>query len=412
MLNHDHAHGKCYYNEETVVQTSLNLLEYSENRNMEFGFLINRDDDKELYYRALAEPEKVVSSCLQNSPGDNKSLPSEKTIRSGSFNFDKFRIAELQDIEGEKGICIRCGANLSYMNGALPLCTKCYKSWVQFFNFDFPERFCHWCAKPVETSKRKPFCLECYRKYQRTVNKKSRSSFSQPVSSSIQNQTQSKSEAINVTAQFSQATPFGTSISEMHQLSAKDSNDIAEGPTADQSSTNSKPLLSYYRKLLLVIAIVVSVGIALEFIVNITNNKPQEVSRSADLKEIIRSYYKDIAKEPARIEPYFASNVDQFITVQNQTPQQIITLIEKDTKEFSGGKTTIYDSTFVMTTNNVGETVCTFWVKFVCFRSSKTQFQKCRVLEEFTFDRDHKITSIRELEVEDLEFSFSMPEQK
>ena len=40
-------HGKCYFNEKSMVITSLNLYDYSEQNNRELGVLITREDDKE-----------------------------------------------------------------------------------------------------------------------------------------------------------------------------------------------------------------------------------------------------------------------------------------------------------------------------------------------------------------------------
>jgi phosphatidylserine/phosphatidylglycerophosphate/cardiolipin synthase-like enzyme len=45
----ENLHAKCYFNEDKMVITSMNMYEYSEVKNREMGVLIDRAIDKELF---------------------------------------------------------------------------------------------------------------------------------------------------------------------------------------------------------------------------------------------------------------------------------------------------------------------------------------------------------------------------
>lgn len=53
-------HAKCYFNEKEMVITSMNLHDYSMNRNREMGVLLNYKDDEEVYADALEEAESII----------------------------------------------------------------------------------------------------------------------------------------------------------------------------------------------------------------------------------------------------------------------------------------------------------------------------------------------------------------
>ena len=57
----EHLHAKCFYNEESMVITSLNLLEHSQQHNREMGILLTLKDDHDVFNEACAEAEYIVS---------------------------------------------------------------------------------------------------------------------------------------------------------------------------------------------------------------------------------------------------------------------------------------------------------------------------------------------------------------
>lgn len=60
---YENLHAKCYFNEDLMVITSLNLHEFSQANNREMGILIKRKEDEKLYNDAVKE----AKSILQNS---------------------------------------------------------------------------------------------------------------------------------------------------------------------------------------------------------------------------------------------------------------------------------------------------------------------------------------------------------
>ena len=60
----ENLHAKCYYNEDALVITSMNLYEFSERNNREMGILVDRAKDQQLYESALNEVESIINSSV------------------------------------------------------------------------------------------------------------------------------------------------------------------------------------------------------------------------------------------------------------------------------------------------------------------------------------------------------------
>jgi hypothetical protein len=70
----ENLHGKCYFNESMMLITSMNLHEFSEKRNKEFGIIIDSQEDYDLYVDALEE----IRLLLTGSAWQKKSKLSTK----------------------------------------------------------------------------------------------------------------------------------------------------------------------------------------------------------------------------------------------------------------------------------------------------------------------------------------------
>lgn len=145
---YENLHAKCYYNENKLIITSLNLYEYS-SKNREMGVLVDKNQDKELYTNAINESASIIkhSSLINIS-------------KSPSHNFNPRQNTNLSP----SGVCIRCQTKIK-LDGDRPLCSQCYNSWSQYMNIQYPENFCHGCGKQHLSSMEKPFCYSCFRKY-------------------------------------------------------------------------------------------------------------------------------------------------------------------------------------------------------------------------------------------------------
>ena len=153
----ENLHAKCYYNESSMVITSMNMYEFSEKNNREMGVYITRDQDLELYLKAVDE----VNSILQSS----EVTPFSKTDR----HFYSNRNNRKNDSDGSsanknqnRGYCIRCEKRISF-DPERPYCWECYSIWAHYENIEYEENVCHSCGEFGVTTMIKPLCYSCYK---------------------------------------------------------------------------------------------------------------------------------------------------------------------------------------------------------------------------------------------------------
>ncbi|MBU1921432.1 phospholipase D family protein [bacterium] len=147
----ENLHAKCYISETQAILTSMNLYEASQVNNYEMGIIVLKEEDGELYkdisdetLRILQQSSKVQVT-VQRDEG-NKVKETKKARPSAS----------------EKGHCIRCGKEVK-QNIEKPYCLDCFKTWSQFENPEYEEKFCHNCGKPNKSTMLKPVCYPCYK---------------------------------------------------------------------------------------------------------------------------------------------------------------------------------------------------------------------------------------------------------
>lgn len=137
-------HAKCYFNEQQMIITSLNLYDYSIKNNREMGVYFKKDENEKLFNDALTEANSIIQSAILEK-----------------ISFEKEKSAEDEEVKHRTGYCIRHQGTISF-NPDKPLCASCYKVWVEYGDPDYPEYYCHVCGKKTKTSLRKPLCWECY----------------------------------------------------------------------------------------------------------------------------------------------------------------------------------------------------------------------------------------------------------
>jgi phosphatidylserine/phosphatidylglycerophosphate/cardiolipin synthase-like enzyme len=150
-------HAKCYLNENKMVITSMNMYEFSEKTNREMGVLIDREKDKELFEKAIAEVKSILESA-QNIPLHKSSKLLEIKIVENKKTDIKSKFDN-----NPKGYCIRCEYRIDF-NPNSPYCSSCFSTWVQFENPQYIENVCHMCGKYSDTSMEKPVDYACYKK--------------------------------------------------------------------------------------------------------------------------------------------------------------------------------------------------------------------------------------------------------
>lgn len=80
-------HAKCYYNEQMLVVSSMNLHQYSEQNNREMGILIDREKDTELYNEVLQEVSSIKRISQLQKEIEHFSQKTENYIASEGTNF-------------------------------------------------------------------------------------------------------------------------------------------------------------------------------------------------------------------------------------------------------------------------------------------------------------------------------------
>ena len=145
----ENLHAKCFFNEDSMVITSMNIYEFSEKNNREMGVLITKESDSGLFEKAFQEAQSIQNSA--------QALRPFSAIRTNSFGQTK----QFSNNSKDDGFCIRCGINKHY-DLSRPLCLTCYEIWVQYQNQDYSEHYCHLCGKPTSTSFAKPLCDSCF----------------------------------------------------------------------------------------------------------------------------------------------------------------------------------------------------------------------------------------------------------
>jgi phosphatidylserine/phosphatidylglycerophosphate/cardiolipin synthase-like enzyme len=135
-------HAKCFYNEDRMIITSLNLLQSSEMNN-EFGVML--ESDEQAFRDAATEAERVIAA-------------------SEPRNLFRTRVATIIGNLARPtapGFCIHCSRDIP-LDPDRPYCGDCFKTWARFENWDYAERVCHRCGREETTSRAKPLCYRCY----------------------------------------------------------------------------------------------------------------------------------------------------------------------------------------------------------------------------------------------------------
>ena len=149
-------HAKCYLNENEALLTSMNLYEFSQVNNNEMGILISREEEPALYGEVWKEAQRIVRVSDEIRVTVEPVGPPEEDDESSPPKED--------EEERQSGFCIRC-KRLIALNPAQPYCNPCFTIWKRYKNKEYEESYCHICGEEHKTTKSKPACLTCYRKY-------------------------------------------------------------------------------------------------------------------------------------------------------------------------------------------------------------------------------------------------------
>jgi len=176
-------HAKYYANQTAAVLSSMNLYEYSQNNNIEFGIVTQRemgldrlkekvmgvelDNDAWQYFNSVVEGSELL---YFNEPVYESNMLglSKKYIRSEvrvdllteelskAKRVSKVKPNKPAEVESVKpttdsknGYCIRTGEQIPF-DLTKPYTDKAFKSWSHYKNEDFAEKFCHFSGESSE----------------------------------------------------------------------------------------------------------------------------------------------------------------------------------------------------------------------------------------------------------------------
>lgn len=168
----ENLHAKCYFNEESMIITSMNLYDFSEKNNREMGVLLTRKDDSDIYNRAFDEYKRLLNLAQLTKPTKEyipsnpmpAQISSVKKVKVNSTGSILSRpLSEL--FGGKKGYCIRCKKRTDYDLNK-PYCIECYPL-VKHNSNNYKSNYCFECGARSITSLAQPLCKPCYKKLRR-----------------------------------------------------------------------------------------------------------------------------------------------------------------------------------------------------------------------------------------------------
>ena len=193
----ERLHAKYYANERAAILSSMNLYDFSQNNNIEFGILtessllgdlsnnltgITLDRDAQNYFQKVIGNSRTVFS---NKPVYQEGGVLSKVFKKYvSFETEVDELSE-QIFKSEKkkeksspkevrtedngkgvmGFCIRTGEEIPF-NPEKPLSDKAFRQWNRYKDKDYSEKFCHFSGEPSngETSVAKPILRKNWKK--------------------------------------------------------------------------------------------------------------------------------------------------------------------------------------------------------------------------------------------------------
>jgi phosphatidylserine/phosphatidylglycerophosphate/cardiolipin synthase-like enzyme len=156
---YENLHAKCFYNENQLIITSMNIYEFSEKTNREMGVLVNREEDDSIYSKAVNEVRSILTH----------SKPIKRESKGGLAAMGKAFMGVVNDLVDDaagtpkKGFCVRCGQSIDF-DTRHPLCPECYGNWALYKRSKYPEKHWHRCGKNNKVSKGEPLCPACSKK--------------------------------------------------------------------------------------------------------------------------------------------------------------------------------------------------------------------------------------------------------
>jgi hypothetical protein len=190
-------HAKYYANEFSSLLTSMNLHEYSQNNNIEFGIItesssrlqdlasrIMGKDDIDMsanhYFRDVLGRAKTVFKRTAHFDGLIKKSYKESITEIDELsayyeNKEKENRSQRKEIKDDHktGYCIRTGVPIP-LDQKMPLSKEAFKNWSKHSNLAFPEKFDHFTGENSnkQTSFERPVLRKNWSEFQAALKNK------------------------------------------------------------------------------------------------------------------------------------------------------------------------------------------------------------------------------------------------
>lgn len=186
-------HAKYYANESHSILSSMNLYDYSQNNNIEFGIYTSAasfldeikgntlDNEAFEYFQEVIKNSKTLFEKIPQYEKANFGLTkkyscSEVIIDKLSEVFNKPQknkpnSSKTKPFVREIGYCIRTGERINF-NPDRPFSNRAFQTWSQFGNPDYEENYCHFSGESSngDTSYNKPILRKNWRDAQKYSN--------------------------------------------------------------------------------------------------------------------------------------------------------------------------------------------------------------------------------------------------
>ena len=184
-------HAKYYANEEYSIITSMNLYNYSQDKNIEVGVMTKTNFANKIistvsggndldehawnyFQRVISQAEVRFRRVPKYEPvvfGLSKRYLESVVMVDTLSDFFARKSEREKDysvhIESaiKVGYCIRTGKKIPF-NPNMPMCEEAHSNWSRFNNPDYKEKYCHYSGEPSngETTFKRPILEKYYRK--------------------------------------------------------------------------------------------------------------------------------------------------------------------------------------------------------------------------------------------------------
>lgn len=188
ILYEHRLHAKLFLNESSVILTSMNLYDYSQNNNIEVGVLYEKEGILEdlkskipNWQTFYEQARNIAFDIIENSEQIFNKEPKieSKFLGRGKYLGSDTKIDKRNELfsSGVKdeansimfGFCIRTGKKIPF-DLKNPFSEEAFSTWSKFSNKDYPEKFCHFSGELSngETSFAKPILSKNWKKAKET----------------------------------------------------------------------------------------------------------------------------------------------------------------------------------------------------------------------------------------------------